>query len=155
MVTPDASQQELVGDLAGHWLRGYGRRANPDRGEALALIRISGSLAETIRAVRREWGARTQVVATSARAGNRCTEYRIMRQDLATGRPVLLVLGTGWGLAPEALALTDTLLRPIDPGYGYNHLSVRSAVSIILDRLLGERLDKTTATDNQSTESSS
>ena len=32
----------------------------------------------------------------------------------------------------------DYILEPVQAGSDYNHLSVRSAVSIILDRLLGE-----------------
>jgi hypothetical protein len=53
----------------------------------------------------------------------------------APGRPVLLVFGTGWGLAPEILDSADALLEPIR-GFGeWNHLSVRSACAIALDRL--------------------
>lgn len=40
--------------------------------------------------------------------------------------PVLLLLGTAQGLAPEVLARCDGVLRPIRY-LGYNHLSVRSA----------------------------
>jgi hypothetical protein len=61
--------------------------------------------------------------------------------------PVLLVFGTGWGLAPSVLAAADVRLAPVyrdpllmAPGEApYNHLSVRAAVAIILDRLLGDR----------------
>jgi len=50
----------------------------------------------------------------------------------------LLLLGTGWGLTDTVLAQSDYLLEPIDGGTDYNHLSVRSAAAIILDRLLGK-----------------
>ena len=66
---------------------------------------------------------------------------RQLRQD---DRPVLIVFGTGWGLAPEVLAEADLRLAAIvrdpevgPPDDGYNHLSVRSAAAIALDRLLG------------------
>ncbi|MBU0672440.1 MAG: RNA methyltransferase, partial [Candidatus Margulisbacteria bacterium] len=59
--------------------------------------------------------------------------------------PYLLLLGTGWGLVEEVFEKMDCVLEPIIgksdlPGRqaGYNHLSVRSANAIILDRLLGE-----------------
>jgi tRNA (guanine37-N1)-methyltransferase len=52
-------------------------------------------------------------------------------------RPVLLILGTGWGLAPQILDDVDAVLEPIHGVNGYNHLPVRSAASILMDRLLG------------------
>ena len=54
-------------------------------------------------------------------------------------RPRLILFGTGWGLAPQALALCDRVLRPVKGAPGYAHLSVRSAAAIIFDRLLGQR----------------
>ena len=56
---------------------------------------------------------------------------------------MIVLFGTGWGLTPEVLEGVDALLPPIDraPGVGvgdaYNHLSVRAACAITLDRLLG------------------
>jgi len=83
------------------------------------------------------------VVATSARKvpGVAPVEFAALRRDLAADpAPVLLVFGTGWGLMAEVLEAADVLLPPLSgpagPG-GFNHLSVRSAVSIVLDRLLG------------------
>src|SRR5690606_16528271 len=49
---------------------------------------------------------------------------------------VLVLFGTGYGLAPAALALADVVLTPIHGASDYNHLSVRSAAAIALDRLL-------------------
>ncbi|MGL5950307.1 MAG: RNA methyltransferase, partial [Cetobacterium sp.] len=42
------------------------------------------------------------------------------------------------GLIDEVMNMSDYILEPIRGAADYNHLSVRSAVSIILDRLLGE-----------------
>ena len=54
-------------------------------------------------------------------------------------RPVLILFGTGWGLAGEIVAAADVRLEPIraTPDEGYNHLSVRAACAITLDRLRG------------------
>ncbi len=53
---------------------------------------------------------------------------------------MLLIFGTGWGLAPAVVAEADALLEPIRSAVGdYNHLSVRSACAIALDRLCGAR----------------
>jgi hypothetical protein len=49
------------------------------------------------------------------------------------------VLGTGWGLTDELMAGCDRRLAPIRCGTDYNHLSVRSACAIMLDRLYGDR----------------
>ncbi|MBQ3111972.1 MAG: RNA methyltransferase, partial [Firmicutes bacterium] len=44
-----------------------------------------------------------------------------------------------WGLTDELLDNADYRLRPVYGAGSYNHLSVRSAASVILDRLMGER----------------
>ena len=45
---------------------------------------------------------------------------------------------SAWGLAPEVMSRVDGVLPPVGGADAYNHLAVRSAASIILDRLLGE-----------------
>jgi hypothetical protein len=55
-----------------------------------------------------------------------------------TARPFLILLGTGWGLTEAVIAESDYVLEPVAAVSDYNHLSVRSAAAIILDRLLGE-----------------
>jgi hypothetical protein len=54
------------------------------------------------------------------------------------GGNYLLLLGTGWGLAPQVMEQAEFRLRPIYGAGEYNHLSVRSAASIMLDKLVGE-----------------
>jgi hypothetical protein len=51
--------------------------------------------------------------------------------------PHLLVFGTAWGLAEAFISEADYILEPITGSPDYNHLSVRTAAGIILDRLLG------------------
>ncbi len=60
-----------------------------------------------------------------------------IRKKLVTGKPYLLLFGTAWGLNQEVFEHVDAVLPPIVGSGVYNHLSVRSAVSIVLDRLLG------------------
>ena len=66
--------------------------------------------------------------------------YGEVRDLLRQGRPLLLLFGTAWGLAPEVLATVDATLPPIEGSGDYNHLPVRAAVAIILDRLLGKKM---------------
>ncbi len=56
---------------------------------------------------------------------------------MKSGQPHLLVFGTAWGLAEPFISKADYVLEPISGASDYNHLSVRTAAGIILDRLLG------------------
>ncbi len=56
---------------------------------------------------------------------------------MSRAKPLLMLFGTGWGLSKEVLEMANHRLAPIRGVSDYNHLSVRSAVAIILDRLLG------------------
>jgi len=141
VVTPFVRQQELSAQIIGHWREGHGKTANPDRGEALSLIRLRTELNEVIEETRAKWGRALVVIATCAGGRQEMITYPGLRQKMNEGIPVLLLFGTAWGLAPEVFAQVDGTLPPIHGPGNYNHLSVRSAVSIILDRLLGCRED--------------
>jgi len=136
VVTPLEDQQALARTLAAHWTEGAGGKANPDRAQALGMVRVAATLQEAIAQVREFSGQEPWVLATSARPEGAVTPGRI-RESLRE-RPALLVLGTGSGLSPEALALTQALAAPVRPYGGYNHLSVRAAAAILTDRILGD-----------------
>lgn len=55
----------------------------------------------------------------------------------------MFLFGTGQGLSDKILQKSDYLLLPIEGLTDYNHLSVRSAAAIILDRFLGLQQRKT------------
>lgn len=136
IVTPVADQHELVKELRAHWVTGHGAAYNPKRCQALALVHLHTDLAVTVAAVEAAEGARPRVVVTSARFDNSSLGFQELRRQLRQGDVILLVLGTGWGLAPECVAAADDRLAPINGPTDYNHLSVRSAAAIMLDRLL-------------------
>ncbi len=135
--TPYKDQQQLVEELLAHWQTGHGATYNPARKEALSIVRLADSLQEVISSLTEQYGVRPLVVATSALLRDTTLSYAELRQKIAKGDPVLLLFGTAHGLAPEILQETDATLPPIKGGTQYNHLSVRSAASIIIDRLLG------------------
>ncbi|MFA6498619.1 MAG: RNA methyltransferase [Desulfurivibrionaceae bacterium] len=138
IVTPFADQQALVRDILAHWQTGHGASYNPKRKDALSLVRICTDLAEMYGLVEAKWRQRPTVLATSARPNANQLDYAEARRRIFAGEPHLIFFGTGWGMTPEVLAEVDALLPPI-VGYGeYNHLSVRSAAAIVLDRLLGK-----------------
>jgi len=138
IVTPFADQQALVRDILAHWQTGHGATYNPKRKDALSLVRICSDLAEMYELVEAKWQQRPTVLATSARPNANQLDYAEARRRIFAGEPHLILFGTGWGMTPEVLAEVDALLPPI-VGYGeYNHLSVRSAAAIVLDRVLGK-----------------
>jgi len=141
VVTPYPLQQELATGIVRHWTEGYGGRVNSDRAEALSIIRIIASLEGVLAEMTARHGRRPKVVATSAGGQQGGISYAGLRQELGQNTPVLLLLGTGWGLAPEVMAQADAVLPPIKGPGDFNHLSVRSAAAIILDRLFGRRED--------------
>ncbi|HBI14632.1 MAG TPA: hypothetical protein DDY20_03815 [Desulfobulbaceae bacterium] len=153
IVTPYADQQELAGQIVRHWTEGYGGTVNPDRKEALALLRIRADLQAVIVEATEKWGARPLVFATCARPQPNSRGYGEVRCLARQGRPLLLLFGTAWGLAPEVLAGVDATLPPLRGRDDFNHLPVRSAVAIILDRLLGDRRQRTEARGRKTEES--
>lgn len=141
VATPVRALQLLVEKIMEHWRTGFGATYNETRREALALVRLVSDLDHTILEIERETGEAPVLVATSARGGERRTTFRELRERLGAGSsPHLLILGTGWGLAPEVMDRVDLVLEPIRGVGAYNHLPVRGAAAIMLDRLLGERV---------------
>lgn len=141
LVTPFVEQQQIAREIVSHWREGYGAESNPDRGEALGLIRVCACLEDAVSTINREPGTgQVTVVATCARegVGQETLSFAVMRDQLKQGRPFLLLFGTGWGLAPEILAAADAVLPPIRGADAYNHLPVRAAAAIMLDRLMGD-----------------
>jgi hypothetical protein len=140
VATPFDDQLELIGEITSHWQNGYGASANPARKEALATVKAVDGLETIVDELSSRFNRRLLVVATSARKQGNQMSYQELRTHLKMNKsPVLLLFGTAHGLAPEIMDRADAVLPPIGRQTDYNHLSVRSAVSIILDRLLGER----------------
>ncbi len=138
IVTPYEEQQKLVQEILDHWLVGYGAKKNKDRKEALSIVRICGNLQSLLEEVGNKWGESPLVLATCAREREDTLSYKEVKDEILAGKPHLLLFGTAWGLAPEVFSTVKGTLPPIIGCGQYNHLSVRSAVAIILDRLLGQ-----------------
>jgi hypothetical protein len=136
---PIAAQRELVERILSHWTEGSSGKRIPDRREALTVLRVVDSLDVALAAL----GGReaVEVWVTAARHLGETVGFAEARARLeGEGKPVLIVFGTGWGLAPAVVDAADALLEPIRAARGdYNHLSVRAACAIALDRLLGAR----------------
>jgi hypothetical protein len=136
IVHPVAAQRELAARIAGHWLA-EGAEKNDFRRMAIERVQVVPGLDEARAAVAAAAGAPPLVVGTAARGAPGSVGYRALDH----AGPLLIVLGTGWGLTDELLAACDRRLAPLQGASDYNHLSVRSACAIILDRLYGDRED--------------
>jgi hypothetical protein len=138
VATPLLDQQKLAGRVLDHWIIGYGARYNPNRKEALEVVRVCHGIEDAVREVADREGESPLLIATDARRQEgRTLSYAEARGILLSGRPVLLLFGTAWGLDREIMDSVDYVLDPVEGGTGYNHLSVRGAAAIILDRLAG------------------
>ncbi|HJM82572.1 MAG TPA: RNA methyltransferase [Nitrospinota bacterium] len=135
VVTPLKSHQRLVERVAKHWTSGFGAEYNPSRKKALGLVKVVDSIDDMLNNFSSE-GRAYLLIATSGRGGDKVFSFPEVRNAIwETGRAVLL-FGTAHGLAGSVIGRANMLLEPIRGVSDYNHLPVRAAVAIILDRLL-------------------
>ncbi len=139
LIHPLETQRKLIRDIIDYWQVGYGSQYNLDRKAAFDKVALIPGLTETIEEIRRENGVPPRLVTTDARVYPKTIGYLALRQKLRDGSPYLILFGTGWGIDRETMLKSDFILEPVYGPGEYNHLSVRSAVAIILDRLLGEQ----------------
>ncbi|HWR43197.1 RNA methyltransferase [Sporomusa sp.] len=139
IIHPLDSQKALAEEIINYWQEGYGGQYNPDRKEALSIVEVIPDIAAAVDYITAKEGAKPLVVTTDARKYANTVSYIGLRQEISdTGRPCLLLFGTGWGMENSVMQQFDYILEPIYGPGSYNHLPVRAAVAIILDRLLGE-----------------
>lgn len=139
VVHPSENQHKLLKEIVAYWQEGYGGEYNPDRKEAFDILRTFYTLEEAMQHIEKETGQKPLTVATDARVYPNTVSYRTLKTKIKEDENVFLVLfGTGWGIKRELMEACDYILEPVEKDRTYNHLSVRSAVAIILDRLLGE-----------------
>lgn len=142
IITPDEEQRNIAQRICRHWLEGYGATYNVERGTALRLVHIVPFLDDAVSEIRSIHGESPRLLATTA------SEWEISRENLLSFweakmllcdemKPSLLLFGTGWGLSKDVLEKADHILSPVKGRGDYNHLSVRSASAIVIDRLLG------------------
>ena len=138
VVTPVHALRELAGRILAHWETGHGALYNRTRKEALAIVRLSEDLDRTIIDVEQESGAPPVLLVTSARTREPTLTYAALRGMIRnTERPLLLLFGTGWGLTEDVIGRADHRLPALRGTDTYNHLSVRAAAAIVLDRVCG------------------
>lgn len=135
---PSALMRKLTRTLRTHWQEGFGAAYNPNRKDALSILEVVDDLDEAIGRVESRTHRFPKVIATSARDGGARVSFFDLRAQMHDDPgPYLILLGTGWGMSDELLSRATLFLEPIYGPGDYNHLSVRAAAAIALDRLLG------------------
>ena len=139
LVHPAADQLMFVERVLDHWRVGEGSKFNPMRRTALEQVFTAKNLEQATT----HWGyPDARIVATAARSmeAQKNFTFKDLKNEFETGtEPYVLVFGTGFGLTQDFIGSCYGILEPISGASAdnYRHLSVRSAVSICLDRLLG------------------
>lgn len=140
VITPLDDQRRLAERIILHWTNGYGSRYNADRKEAFKITYIARSLEEAIEKIREIEGEKPILIATDASKSDRASiTFSRAIEILNSKKTVFILFGTAWGLHEDVINMADFILEPIRGKNDYNHLSVRTAAGIILDRLTGIR----------------
>lgn len=141
LVTPIAQQREMAKRIAGHWTSGWGADYNPDRREAFSTLKIFASVQKALAWAEEKEKKPVFKIATTAKRHEGAQHWLTLKREiLRRDHSPLFIFGTGWGLHDEVMDMADAVMTPIIGGKdGWNHLSVRSAVSITLDRFFGWR----------------
>jgi hypothetical protein len=138
VVHPVADQREFALRVLDHWRLGYGRLYDSRRREALDLVEVVENLDAALGAAAMMAKASPLLVYTSAQASGGAS-YAQLRSKVENTDcpPIMLMFGTGFGLAPTMRDRANIILDAVRGPGEYNHLSVRAAASVILDRLAG------------------
>ncbi len=142
LVTPLIDQHRIAETILSFW-HGAGIEYNRNRAQAVDLVQLTQSLEQVVATIEQKEGKKPLLVATSAKVqGSKAQMVTFFDQAKVWthDRPVLLIFGTAKGLSDELIARCDYLLLPIDGFTEFNHLSVRSAAAIVLDRWMGINL---------------
>jgi len=141
VITPLAAQRRLVQRIMKHWIEGFGGEYNPDRREALNVVKVVDTIDDMMENLRFEKDGAALVVS-SAHDADSAVSYDDARARLDRVGRVALLFGTAHGLGESVMAKADIRLKPIKGAGEYNHLPVRCAAAIILSGLLGLDLER-------------
>jgi len=142
IVTPLKDQQKIVKTLLDFWHSDSGKNYNKHRHKAVSRVKVKASLDEVLEDIKTLENLDNKnnitLISTSAKKyKNKTITYFDQKTAWANKNPVLLLFGTGHGLSSEILEKSNYILGPVSGFSDFNHLSVRSAAAIVLDRWLG------------------
>ena len=136
IINPIEAQRDLAAAIIRHWREGYGASFNLFRKEAFELISIKQSINDVLMEIKTKTGYKPKTIVTGANQTKGLLTFGELKSILKKDElPYLLIFGTASGIADEVTEKADFRLEPIKGVGDYNHLAVRSAVAIILDRI--------------------
>ena len=151
IVNPEDEQEKLVHNIVEHWKEDVYREYHPKRAQALDLVQFCRTFKEAMNEAERlaPGSGAPFVVMPDARALTSSISYAELRERIEGGmlgpqdvgtQSLVIVFGTGWGISPSFFNNVDAILMPLYSRREavYNHLSVRAAAAIVLDRLFGK-----------------
>ena len=137
IVNPIDEQIKLASLIIDHWREGYGASYNKFRQAAFELIKLEKSFSDVLAEISRETGHAPKTVVTGANFSDDLLKFANLREMLKNDHvPYVIIFGTGSGISEEVVSAADYRLEPIKGNGEYNHLAVRSAVAIVLDRVM-------------------
>ncbi len=137
IINPIEAQRDLAGEIIHHWKEGYGASFNLFRKEAFELVKIKKDIDEVLTEIKSKTGSAPRTIVTGANLKKGLLTFGEFKNILKNEElPYLLIFGTASGIADEVMDKADFRLEPIKGVGDYNHLAVRSAVAIILDRII-------------------
>jgi hypothetical protein len=133
IVNPSQKQKEVLDRISKFWSSGIGKEYNETRSQAFEITKFAYSIDEVKQNLINEYNGNIKLVATTAKDIKSDKSISIDElRGIKNTTPLLILFGTGWGLTPDIISNCDYIMKPIKGISDYNHLSVRSAVSIIL-----------------------
>ncbi|MFH0887141.1 MAG: RNA methyltransferase [bacterium] len=135
VVQPYPAQHKFAGRFINFWESDAGARYNMTRKVAFENLVLKKDINEVIADIPKP----LKIVATTAKKRKNAVSYDALKKKIAGRGNYLILIGTGWGMTEELFAKADYVLKPLEGKTKYNHLSVRSAAAIILDRLLSKK----------------
>ena len=137
VINPISAQRALAQEIIDHWRKGYGATYNKSRKDAFELVSLKESLDEVTTEIETQSGHVPKTIVTSANFNEGYLTFTSLRKMLKSNNlPYLLIFGTGSGIVDEVIQRADYRLEAIKGAGDYNHLAVRSAVAIIMDRVV-------------------
>jgi hypothetical protein len=137
IINPIEGQRKLAQEIVNHWRDGYGASYNKFRKAAFELVTIKESLQNVVSDITEKTGHSPKTIVTGANFSGYVLKFDEFRKILQNNKlPHLLIFGTGSGISDEIINISDYRIEPIRGVSGYNHLAVRSAVAIMLDKIM-------------------
>jgi hypothetical protein len=135
VINPYPTQQKILNRILKFWESEIAGKYNSDRVNALNLVFYADSIESATQQIKIQEEECPAIITTTAAQMDKQISFQNAYQIKG---PIFLLFGTGNGLTREVHDMADHILEPVK-GDNYNHLSVRSAAAIVLDRLSSDK----------------